>query len=209
MTMNDILDTVSTEEAAINSPWSDSDNAIRTSKKEIIGNRLITKNRIIPTFYGERCKHITDKDKQIKGTDFKTFSHNIDVKVSIGDFTDDSIHYFECVPVEIMQNQKITFTDDKDTTDLLFVNVNINTEEVHFLSVPYQFILKIVRLNLSNDPFSKMNSLYIPDQRTSMNGSGLFIKMPIYRLIDYPGVYYFKQRLNLSDLTHTAVAAAE
>ena len=188
MTMDEILDTVSLEEAKKNCPWSSSDNAIRTSKKEIIGNRLLKQNLIIPTFYGERGLHINNKEEQLKGIDFKTFSHNIDVKVSIGDYTDDIMHYFECVPIELMQNGKITFTEDKATTDILFVNVNLRTEEVYFLSVPYDIILKIVRLNLSSDLITKMNKLYIPNQKTSMNGSGTFIKMPICRLIGFPGV---------------------
>lgn len=188
MTMNEILDTVSIEEAMKNCPWSTSDNAIRTSKKEIIGNRLIKKNLIIPTFYGERGLHVTDKEEQLNGTDFKTLSHNIDVKVSIGDYTDDAMHFFECVPIEILQNQKISFTEDKDTTDVLFVNINLNTEGVYFISVPYGIILKIVRLNLAPTVLDKVNPLYIPDQKTSQNGSGVFIKMPICRLIDFPGV---------------------
>lgn len=200
MTMNEILDTVSIEEAMKNCPWSASDNAIRTSKKEIIGNRLIKKNLIIPTFYGERGLHVTDKEEQLNGIDFKTLSHNIDVKVSIGDYTDDAMHYYECVPIEILQNQKISFTEDKDTTDVLFVNINLNTEGVHFLSVPYDIILKIVRLNLAPTVLDKVNPLYIPDQKTSQNGSGVFIKMPICRLIDFPGVYYSKQKLNMGTM---------
>lgn len=188
MTMNEILDTVSIEEAMKNCPWSTSDNAIRTSKKEIIGNRLIKKNLIIPTFYGERGLHVTDKEEQLNGIDFKTLRHNIDVKVSIGDYTDDAMHYYECVPIEILQNQKITFTEDKDTTDVLFVNINLNTETVHFLSVPYDIILKIIRLNMAPTVLDKVNPLYIPDRKTSQNRSGVFIKMPICRLIDFPGV---------------------
>lgn len=192
MTMDEILSTVSIEDAMKNCPWSTSDNAIRTSKKEIIGNRLIHNCYIIPSFYRERGTHITDKEEQLKGTDFRTPSHNIDVKVSIGDFRDDAMNFYECVPIEISQNQKITFTEDKDTTDVLFVNVNLNTEEVHFLSVSYGIILKIVRLNIAPTVLDKVNPLYIYDKKTSGNGSGCFIKMPICRLIDFPGVYYNK-----------------
>ena len=187
MTMNEILDTVSIEEAMKNCPWSASDNAIRTSKKEIIGNRLIKKNLIIPTFYGERGLHVTDKEEQLNGIDFKTLSHNIDVKVSIGDYTDDAMHYYECVPIEILQNQKITFTKDKATTDVLFVNVNLNTNLVWFISVPMEIILKIVEINFSSNPLNHIHPFYIPNQ-TSMNGSGVFVKLPVNRLIDCPGV---------------------
>lgn len=200
MTLDQILNMVDIQEAMKNCPWSASDNAIRTSKKEIIGNRLIRNCHIVPAFYGERGTHITDKEEQLKGTDFRTASHNIDAKVSIGDFRDDDMHFFECVPIEISQNQKITFTEDKDTTDVLFVNINLNTEEVHFLSVPYGIILKIVRLNLAPTVLDKVNPLYIPDQKTSQNGSGVFIKMPICRLIDFPGVYYSKQKLNMETM---------
>ena len=187
MTMNEILDTVSIEEAMKNCPWSTSDNAIRTSKKEIIGNRLIKKNLIIPTFYGERGLHVTDKEEQLNGTDFKTLSHNIDVKVSIGDYTDDAMHYYECVPVELTQNGKITFTKDKATTDVLFVNVNLSTNLVWFISVPMETILKIVEINFSSNPLNHIHPFYIPNQ-TSMNGSGVFVKLPVSRLIDCPGV---------------------
>lgn len=185
--MNEILDTVSIEEAMKNCPWSASDNAIRTSKKEIIGNRLIKKNLIIPTFYGERGLHVTDKEEQLNGIDFKTLSHNIDVKVSIGDYTDDAMHYYECVPVELTQNGKITFTKDKATTDVLFVNVNLSTNLVWFVSVPMETILKIVEINFSSNPLNHIHPFYIPNQ-TSMNGSGVFVKLPVSRLIDCPGV---------------------
>lgn len=196
MTMDEILGTVSLEDAKRNCPWSGTENAIRTSKKEVIGNRLIKKNLIMARFYGERAIRVTDRDEQLKGVDFKTSKRNIDVKVSIGDFRDDNIRYFECVPIEIYQDQKITFTEDKATTDVLFVNVNLNTDEVHFLSVPYSVIVKIVKLNLSSDILNRMNRLYIPDKKTSKNGSGIFIKMPVCRLVDFPGVYYSKQKLN-------------
>lgn len=187
MTMNEILDTVSIEEAMKNCPWSTSDNAIRTSKKEIIGNRLIKKNLIIPTFYGERGLHVTDKEEQLNGIDFKTLRHNIDVKVSIGDYTDDAMHYYECVPIELTQNGKITFTKDKATTDVLFVNVNLSTNLVWFISVPMEIILKIVEINFSSNPLNHIHPFYIPNQ-TSMNGSGVFVKLPVNRLIDCPGV---------------------
>ena len=185
--MNEILDTVSIEEAMKNCPWSTSDNAIRTSKKEIIGNRLIKKNLIIPTFYGERGLHVTDKEEQLNGIDFKTLRHNIDVKVSIGDYTDDAMHYYECVPIELTQNGKITFTKDKATTDVLFVNVNLSTNLVWFISVPMEIILKIVEINFSSNPLNHIHPFYIPNQ-TSMNGSGVFVKLPVNRLIDCPGV---------------------
>ena len=187
MTMNEILDTVSIEEAMKNCPWSTSDNAIRTSKKEIIGNRLIKKNLIIPTFYGERGLHVTDKEEQLNGIDFKTLRHNIDVKVSIGDYTDDAMHYYECVPIELTQNGKITFTKDKATTDVLFVNVNLSTNLVWFISVPMEIIPKIVEINFSSNPLNHIHPFYIPNQ-TSMNGSGVFVKLPVNRLIDCPGV---------------------
>lgn len=200
MTLEQVLNMVEIDEAMQNCPWSTSDNAIRTSKKEIIGNRLIRNCHIIPAFYGERGTHVTDKEVQLKGTDFKTATHNIDAKVSIGDFRDDAMSFYECVPIEISQNQKITFTEDKDTTDVLFVNINLNTEEVHFLSVSYGIILKIIRLNIAPTALDKVNPLYIPDQKTSQNGSGVFIKMPICRLIDFPGVYYSKQKLNMETM---------
>lgn len=200
MTLDQILNMVDIQEAMKNCPWSTSDNAIRTSKKEIIGNRLIRNCHVVPAFYGERGTHITDKEEQLKGTDFRTASHNIDAKVSIGDFRDDDMHFYECVPIEISQNQKISFTEDKDTTDVLFVNINLNTEEVHFLSVPYGIILKIVRLNIAPTVLDTVNPLYIPDQKTSQNGSGVFIKMPICRLIDFPGVCYSKQKLNMETM---------
>lgn len=192
MTLEQILNMVDIQEAANNCPWSTSDNAIRTSKKEIIGNRLIRNCHIIPTFYGERGTHITDKEAQLKGTDFKTTTHNIDAKVSIGDFRDDAMNFYECIPVELQQNGKQSFTDDKDTTDVLYVNVNLTTNEVHFLSVPYDIILKIVKLNMAPTVLDKVNPLYIYDKKISGNGSGCFIKIPILRLVDLPGVYYNK-----------------
>jgi hypothetical protein len=192
MILEQILNMVSVEEAMQNCPWSTSDNAVRTSKKEIIGNRLIRNCHIIPAFYGERGTHVTDKEVQLKGTDFKTATHNIDAKVSIGDFRDDAMHFYECIPVELQQNGKQSFTDDKDTTDVLYVNVNLTTNEVHFLSVPYDIILKIVKLNMAPTVLDKVNPLYIYDKKTSGNGSGCFIKMPVSRLVDLPGVYYNK-----------------
>lgn len=187
MTVEQILDTVDIQEAMKNCPWSTSDNAIRTSKKEIVGNRLIRKNQVIAKFFGERAFHVEDKEQQLRGTDFKTFSRNIDAKVSIGDYTDDAMHFYECIPVELTQNGKITFTKEKDTTDVLFVNVNTNTNLIWFVSVPMEIILKIVEINLSTNPMNKIHPFYIPNQ-TSMNGSGVFVKLPINRVMDLPGV---------------------
>ena len=195
MTLEQILNMVDIQEAMKNCPWSASDNAIRTSKKEIIGNRLIRNCHIVPAFYGERGTHITNKEEQLKGTDFRTASHNIDAKVSIGDFRDDDMHFYECIPLELQQNGKQSFTDDKDTTDVLYVNVNLTTNEVHFLSVPYDIILKIVRINMAPSVLDKINPLFVYDKKISGNGSGCFIKLPICRLIDLPGVYYSKVSL--------------
>lgn len=195
MTMDEILSTVSVEDAMKNCPWNSSDNAIRTSKKEIIGNRLIHNCYIIPNFYGERGTHITDKEEQLKGTDFRTPNHNIDVKVSIGDFRDDAMQYFECIPVELTQNGKQSFTSDKNTTDVLYVNVNLTTNEIHFVSIPYSIILKIVRLNMAPSVLDKIHPLYIHDKKTSGNGSGCFIKLPISRIVDLENVRYYKTKL--------------
>ena len=167
MTLEQVLNMVDIQEATKNCPWSTSDNAIRTSKKEIIGNRLIRNCHVIPAFYSERGTHITDKEQQLKGTDFKTATHNIDAKVSIGDFRDDAMNFYECIPVELQQNGQQSFTKDKDTTDVLYVNVNLTTNEVHFLSVPYDIILKIVKLNMAPTVLDRVNPLYIYDKKTS------------------------------------------
>ena len=187
MTMDEILGTVSLEDAKRNCPWSVTENAIRTSKKEVIGNRLIKKNLIMARFYGERAIRVTDKDEQLKGVDFKTSKRNIDVKVSIGDFRDDNIRYFECVPVEITQNGQISFTREKLTTDVLFVNVNLDTNLVWFVSVPMETILKIVAVNCSTCPFDRLHPFWA-ESKTSKNGAGVFVKVQISKLADLPGV---------------------
>lgn len=195
MTLDQILNTVDIQDAMKNCPWSSSVNAIRTSRKEIVGNRLIRKNQVIAKFFGERAVHIEDKEQQLKGTDFKTSRHNIDAKVSIGDYTDDAMHFYECIPVELTQNGKITFTKDKDTTDVLFVNVNINTNLIWFVSVPMEVVLKIVEINLSTNVLNKIHPFYIPNQ-VSKNESGVFVKLPINRVADLPGVKLMKITLN-------------
>lgn len=189
MTVNNILAAIDASEALERYPWCENNpDAIRSAKKEIVGEKLLSHYSIFAHIYNERAKKITDLDEQKSGIDYKTYSRNIDIKVSIGDFRDDIFNAFECIPVEIRQNGKITFSDDKATTDVLFINMNLSTNKIYFISVPYDLIKEIVKVNTSGEPFVIFNKLYIREKKESYNKSGIFIKLPIKTLFDYPGV---------------------
>lgn len=192
-TIDDLLNTIPDDEAIARCPWKPIPAAVRKIKKEMFGESLMKKYHVFENFYKERYARVTDKETQLSGIDFKGYTHNVDIKVSLGNFSDDLFHIYECIPIELMQNSKRSFTQDKKTTEVLYINYNVDTETAYFVSVPYDLILKIVDTNLSSDAFTKFaNKLYIPDRRTSDNGSGLFIKMPINKIESYEGVKYMK-----------------
>lgn len=197
MTVEEILSIVDTQEAIERYPWCENNpSAIRSAKKEIIGEKLLSHFSIFAHIYGERAKKITDLDEQKSGIDYKTYTRNVDIKVSIGDFRDDVFNMFECIPVELKQNGKITFTDDKATTDVLFINVNVASNKIYFVSVPYSLIKEIVKVNTSSEPFVIFNKLYVKEKRESYNKSGIFIKLPIKTIYDYPNVIVQEYFLN-------------
>lgn len=195
MKIDDLLNDIDDNEAIERYPWCTDSLSIRKAKKEIYGEHLLDKDHVFATLYKERFTKVADLDMQKKGVDYKSFSRKVDIKVSIGDFRDDYTHTEECIPIEIYQNNKITFDNTKITTDLLFINVNLETEEVYYISVPYSLIKRIVSLNLSNDIFAHLNKLYIKDRKQSDNKSGIFIKMPIYKLVNLPNVLLIKAKL--------------
>ena len=187
MKIDDLLNKIKDEEVTSKYPWCKDYGSIRSAKKEIVGDKICKSYNIFCTLYKERAKQITDETLQKSGIDYKTFTRNIDLKVSIGDFTDDDLGFFECIPIELYQNNKKTFTEKKATTDLLFLNINLKTNKLYFVSVPYDIIMKIVDINTSPDMFNIFNNFYVAKKQTSYNGSGLFIKLPIKRLFNIPG----------------------
>ena len=191
-----LLDTIPDNDAIIRCHWSLTKDSIKALKKEILAEKAVKENYIFCEFYAERANKIEDTQKQLSGIDYETFTHKIDLKASVGDYRDDNLYMFECVPVEIYQNGKRTFTTEKATTDILFVNFNVETNKIYFLSVPYKWIVKIVDANLNNDAFNRFTMRdFIAPFRTSDNGSGTYIKVPMKNFIGLDGVYYKEVQL--------------
>ena len=180
MKITDLTDLIPDEIVKTRYPWCKDERSITSAKKEVIGEILVKEYHILPTMYSERFRKVTDLDQQRAGVDFSSYSHKVDLKVSIGDYTDGICN--ECIPIELTQNGKTTFTKDKETTDLLFCNLNLVTKKIYFVAVPYQVVLEIVDLNLNTDDsdiFSKLHPYYIHNKQTSYNGSAIFINMPL------------------------------
>lgn len=180
MTIKDLTDLIPDEIVNTRYPWCKDERSITSAKKEVIGEILLKEYHILSTMYSERFRKVTDLDQQRAGVDFSSYSHKVDLKVSIGDYTDEICN--ECIPIELTQNGKTTFTKDKETTDLLFCNVNLVTKKIYFVAVPYQVVLEIVDLNLNTDDsdiFSRLHPYYIYNKQTSYNGSAIFINMPL------------------------------
>lgn len=185
MTIRDLTDLVPDSIVKERYSWCKDDRSITSAKKEVIGEILLKEYRILSDMYSERFKKVTDIDLQKSGVDFSSLSHKVDLKASIGDYTDSSGIY-ECIPIELTQNGKVTFTSDKATTDILFFNINLRTNKIYFVSVPYEVIKKIVEINIgdSDNIFMKLHPYYICNKQTSYNGSAVFINMPICRVFD-------------------------
>lgn len=185
MTIKDLTDLVSDKTVKERYPWCKDERSITSAKKEVIGEILLKEYHILSSMYSERFRKVTDLDLQKSGVDFSSYSHKVDLKASIGDYTDGSGLY-ECIPIELTQNGKTTFTSDKKTTDLLFFNVNVKTNKIYFISLPYEVVLEIVNLNIkeSDNIFSQLHPYYIYNKQTSYNGSAVFINMPICRIFD-------------------------
>lgn len=185
MKITDLTDLISDEIVKSRYPWCKDERSITSAKKEVIGEILLKEYLILPTMYSERFKKVTDLDQQRAGVDYSSINHKVDLKVSIGDYTDGICN--ECIPIELTQNGKVTFTEEKETTDLLFCNINLVTNKIYFVAVPYQVILKIVDLNLNTDDsdiFSRLHPYYIYSKQQSYNGSAVFINMPINTILN-------------------------
>ena len=193
MTIKELTDLIPDEIVKTRYPWCKDERSITSAKKEVIGEILLKEYHILSTMYSERFRKITDLDQQRAGVDFSSYSHKVDLKVSIGDYTD-STGLYECIPIELTQNGKTTFTKDKETTDLLFCNINLTTRKIYFCTVPYKVVLEIVKLNMDESDeniFSKLHPYYIHNKQTSYNGSAVFINMPICRILDQSLVMEF------------------
>ena len=185
MKITDLTDLISDQIVKTRYPWCKDERSITSAKKEVIGEILLKEYHILSTMYSERFRKVTDLDQQRAGVDFSSYSHKVDLKVSIGDYTDGICN--ECIPIELTQNGKTTFTKEKDTTDLLFCNVNLVTKKIYFVAIPYQVVLEIVDLNLNTDDsdiFSKLHPYYIYNKQTSYNGSAVFINMPLNTILN-------------------------
>ena len=150
-------------------------NAIRTAKKEMIGEEIIKAfglfGRIWPNSTFIKVRTVAN---QLKGIDFIVTEqngkvHNVDIKVCIGP------DYLNTIPIEIKQNGKVTFTDDKATTDILFVIADSYGKRYALLD--YEEVKNIV----ANHKDYKLN--------TSNNGSGLYIKYNIEQKVLWPYLY--------------------
>lgn len=185
LTIKELTDLIPDEVVKTRYPWCKDERSITSAKKEVIGEILLKEYLILPTMYSERFRKVTDLDQQRAGVDFSSRSHKVDLKVSIGDYTDGICN--ECIPIELTQNGKVTFTEEKETTDLLFCNVNLESKKIYFVAVPYQVILEIVDLNLNTDDsdiFSKLHPYYIYNKQQSYNGSAVFINIPISNILN-------------------------
>lgn len=185
MKITDLTDLIPDEIVKSRYPWCKDERSITSAKKEVIGEILLKEYLILPTMYSERFKKVTDLDQQRAGVDYSSITHKVDLKVSIGDYTDGICN--ECIPIELTQNGKVTFTEEKETTDLLFCNINIVTKKIYFVAVPYQVILEIVDLNLNTDEsdiFSRLHPYYINNRQQSYNGSAVFINIPINTILN-------------------------
>lgn len=185
MKITDLTDLIPDEIVKSRYPWCKDERSITSAKKEVIGEILLKEYLILPTMYSERFKKVTDLDQQRAGVDYSSINHKVDLKVSIGDYTDGICN--ECIPIELTQNGKVTFTEEKETTDLLFCNINIVTKKIYFVAVPYQVILEIVDLNLNTDEsdiFSRLHPYYINNRQQSYNGSAVFINIPINTILN-------------------------
>lgn len=160
---------------------------IHYAKKEIAGERLL-KDRGVwqDLFPGKRVIQVKDTSLQRQGIDYIVHNGdgtmiNIDIKVNIGDYTDN--YQNDIVPVELTQNGKRTITADKKTDYILFVNINIVPEEYKCFLVPYSEVLKIVDSNEGLSPKTIDDPYFTEDRgRTESKSQGYYVKFPIKNL---------------------------
>lgn len=166
-------------------------------KKEVLAEKLIFNRGVFSSFFDlkGRIFKITDKEQQKAGVDYIVNGNiNIDIKADIGEYTDDFGR--DIIPVELYQNNKISFDDTKKTTYVMWVNVNVNTDTFYVIAVPYKLVKEIVLVNIKTTEYSFLHKLYGGQHFISNNGSGEYIKLPTKYLEKIPGVLTLKTKLS-------------
>lgn len=156
---------------------------IYKAKKELVAEKVLVHNNLWNYFFpGARAIKITDRAVQLSGIDFVIDGKNVDLKGEIGDYTDTIIGIGDTsiICVELFQNGKRTFTKDKKTDYVLYLNINVNSYAIdamyYAILVPYDLILQIVDDNINNNYFSKY---YTRDRSNSKSySSGEYIRLP-------------------------------
>ena len=148
----------------------------KTQKKETIGKQLLHDSGLLDVWFKNHkdCTWVEDKDIQLSGTDYLlTSQHNrqvaIDLKVGVGR----DYHRLAIENEQYTERDgcwKRTFTSDKRTDFLVFVNVSTEDEMVDFVIVNYRWIVKEVeRVNRGEKTIFDQT---IPKE--SFNGTGTY-----------------------------------
>lgn len=120
----------------------------RTARKEKLGRAVLESSKVLNEWFNnyQKLEWITDKEEQLSGIDYKLTGQkgktvNIDLKVGIG-------KEYSRIAVELSQGDADcdywvrTFTNEKETDLLLFVNISMEEKKVYFVLVNYNFIVK-------------------------------------------------------------------
>lgn len=164
-------------------------------KKEVLAEKIIYSRGIFNTFFNKRGRiiKVTDVEKQRAGIDFYVKGFKIDIKADIGEYTDEFGR--DIIPVELFQNNKISFDDKKETDYVMWINVNVESETLYIIAVPYSLVKEIVLVNIKTTEYSFLHKLYGGQHFTSNNESGEYIKLPTKNLEKVPGVLTLKTKL--------------
>lgn len=160
-----------------------SENAYRTSAKELICNKLIKRGKLFERFCNAMdwqyngYKKISSAKMQRAGVDFVIHCNingmekdiYIDLKGCVGT-------KYDFAPVEIMQNMVFTNTKSKLTDYMLYIAID-DYKPPRFRFVPYDEIRKI---SLDYKPTLEMNGdvcffKFKPEVKVSNNKSGHFV----------------------------------
>lgn len=120
----------------------------RTQKKEAIGRQLLEDSGLLNKWFKDNkgYKWVEEKYEQLEGTDYLLWTKrdnevSIDIKSCIGPD-------YQRIPVEYEQyteeygDWQRTFTNDKKTDFLLFINISTNDEKIDFVLVNYRWLVK-------------------------------------------------------------------